>query len=903
MEKLIEYLNTGSCIAFVGAGASAEIKIPAWKALATYVFNEATKVGHSNMPVIKEYFDSQKWPEFFGEVKRTFGQKYLYDICREKLKDTGKDGSVYSFLSKFPFQAYFTTNFDDALRRHLLGGATFPQGFLNTKKDFEGLDLDTLRGCVVKVHGDFSDESTLVLTDEQYERREVGYEFQYYRDCLSAYFQSKRIVFVGYSISDPDIQFLLKRIGLNLRRNVPLYAIVADARTSVIREWDRKYNIQVIRYNNNSGSHQELVALLEAIDKYLYVDGPPPPPRSEVDLKRAQSLYLWHRFQMEDSNMAVQVDALKSVLLSSIRESLGAEVPFVAEQVLSYVKTDLGLSIPLSMKYTEECLEALCKSSFLGKTSDSKFFLTKESSTLLGKFGSQHEKLLETFDEQVKFDFHRDLKNASAKDILEVQKGVRDVIADVFSERGVEIMNMIFGRRTVNTVQATNLFRLLNRRASAISSVQAKYKFIAYITKMLTAPTPLQERILDYFSSAFFSMQALKLDPQGRDFRDKFLRNRTIIVDSSIMIPLLAKNTANQYVFDKILKVARENGIQLITTSNLIEEVRAHAKWASDQINKYGEQSVEILGAALGRPPFDRNEFLDGFIRYCSEVKHLGFAEYLRYLVGSEFSDKSIKEFLVENYGITIFNFDVLSSVNPQSLFARDKLLEFVRNKADEAQIDKGDLRVRCESEAYAIIRYWDAFRPTASHDEEWQCSFLSQGGFLNRIARESEFPLQKNIVVKIDALYEFLIRFGGTDGKQIAFKDVLLSSYFRAAEYFVDKAKYSRFFSTLINEAERTYVEGLDKFRNYVNDTLTTSSMDEFPELERPLVVRALHDELSEQIRMKGNEIGHLKKEANKKEETISKLTTELQELQDKEARKKKYADKQRRRKKRRGK
>ena len=78
--------------------------------------------------------------EFFGEVSRVYGMDFLIRCCKEILRDNGANGLVYSFLARFPFQAYFTTNFDDALKRHLTQAGVFCSVFLNRKQDFQDLD-------------------------------------------------------------------------------------------------------------------------------------------------------------------------------------------------------------------------------------------------------------------------------------------------------------------------------------------------------------------------------------------------------------------------------------------------------------------------------------------------------------------------------------------------------------------------------------------------------------------------------------------------------------------------------------------------------------------------------------------------------------------------------------------
>jgi len=281
------------------------------------------------------------------------------------LADPLTKGHIYHFLSKFPFQAYFTTNYDKILERHIRLSGVAPAIFFNRKTDFEMLDIDTLRKCVVKLHGDFSDQNTIIITDDQYDSLESKDEMNYFRETISSYLRTKRFLIVGYSINDPHIQQILKRIAFNIRRKIPIYAIVADADKQLIREWDKKYNVQVITYKNNSGSHKELGDLFEAIERYISVDTDPPPKRGDIDLRRTQSFYMWHKFQSNNESQNIQIDSLKSVVLSTIHRlyKLGEKID------ISQVETDINTTLNSTIPRTnlKECIESLEKDNFVKK--------------------------------------------------------------------------------------------------------------------------------------------------------------------------------------------------------------------------------------------------------------------------------------------------------------------------------------------------------------------------------------------------------------------------------------------------------------------------------------------------------------------------------------------------------
>lgn len=895
MEKIIEYLNTGNCIALIGAGPSCELGLPTWQEL-TEILLEIIKIKKiRGIELYESFLKQKKYPEFFGSAIEDLGEDFVYKFYEEHTKDNYKNGRVYRFLSKFPFQAYFTTNFDDCLLRHLNEEKISSKVFLNRKEDLEEVDIDILKKTLVKIHGDFSETQTLVLTDKQYLDRESSGDFQYYRDFIRSYLSTKRFIIIGYSVSDPDIQRILKDISANLRRTVPIYAVIADAESTLVREWDKKYNIHIISYKNKSGKHTELANIFSALENYISLDSTAPAPRPEIELKMSQSFYMWHKFQVGDDTIKFKVDALKSIILYVVCHEKSKN-KYTIDEIMELMYKLLGLGLQPEKKEIEETLLSLVQEKYFQITHDKQFERTEATLETIDKYNRQYDNLISTFVGQVELDFSSIDLSLQKKEKDEVVKATKDVIVDLFMERGIELVNMVFSNSRINTVQAKSLFRLIHSRSKSISRVNLQYAFIQYITKLLSAPTDLQKNVLEYYSKSYFAMQALQVDPLGQKFRNEYLKNRTFIVDSNIMIPLLSISSKDNKIFESIISRAKDCNVKLITTERLILEVIDHAKWALNLVQKYGEQSEELLSAALGREPYKRNLFIDGFINYATDIKKISFEQYLNLVIHDYRSADDVSKILQDKYSIKIFNNDALFNQGNDAFYQRDKLYEFIRNKALGSGIEKSTPRALVEAEAYTIIYYWSTFKPKDVSEEDWNCSFMSQGGFLNRIASESDFKLTKNIVVKIDALYEFLMRYSTNFSNEISFSDVLLSSYFKSAEYFIDKKKYSSFFRPLINEAERIYKEGVEEFKEHVNNKLTTSSLDDYFDLEKPIVVKAYEEQLKEKLSIKEDKIKELEKTVQIKDEKLKDTQEKLDKYVFKERNMKRYAEKQRR-------
>jgi hypothetical protein len=256
---------------------------------------------------------------------------------------------------------------------------------------------------------------------------------------------------------------------------------------------------------------------------------------------------------------------------------------------------------------------------------------------------------------------------------------------------------------------------------------------------------------------------------------------------------------------------------------------------------------------------------------------------------------------ITQDFGIDYFERKEILE-HTDYLYQKDNILDFI--EATAASLDKSQLRSRCEAQVYSIILNWDKVRRPEILPEDWTCAFLSQGGFLNRISRESQYPINSGIVVKIDAIFEFLLRYSGESSNTLSFRDVLLSNYFKSAEYFIDHGKYSKFFSPLIHDAEKEYKNGLSNFIKYVNKNLTPESLEEIQdEFEKPIFVKGLTEELNKKIKEQEEKITVLGVLLDTKHKELSVTKEKLISLEKKEINRRKYADKQRKAAKKRGK
>ncbi|WP_449544619.1 SIR2 family protein [Lelliottia amnigena] len=126
----------------------------------------------------------------------------------EEFSEQAEPSDTHSILARLPIKTYWTTNYDilieDALRLSLK--------IADVKKDID--DLSNTRpkrdAIIYKMHGDVTAAHRAILYKQQYE--------QYYKThapfitALSGDLVSKTFLFIGFSFTDPNLDYILSRL-------------------------------------------------------------------------------------------------------------------------------------------------------------------------------------------------------------------------------------------------------------------------------------------------------------------------------------------------------------------------------------------------------------------------------------------------------------------------------------------------------------------------------------------------------------------------------------------------------------------------------------------------------------------------------------------------------------------
>lgn len=207
INNYVKALKENNAVVFAGAGLSVDVGYFDWKKLLTPIA-ERLKLD------IEEEYDLTALAQYF--VDQEGGRGELNQILIDQYNKTDvKLSEKHRILARLPIQIYWTTNFDNLLEQALVGVGKTP----DVKKSQENLfiNLSKRDAIVYKMHGDTDQVSETILTKHDYE------DYNKFRELFSNAFKSdfisRTFLFIGFSFTDPNLDYLVSRIRSIVGRN------------------------------------------------------------------------------------------------------------------------------------------------------------------------------------------------------------------------------------------------------------------------------------------------------------------------------------------------------------------------------------------------------------------------------------------------------------------------------------------------------------------------------------------------------------------------------------------------------------------------------------------------------------------------------------------------------------
>ncbi|OUR95787.1 Sir2 family NAD-dependent protein deacetylase [Halobacteriovorax marinus] len=205
-QELVDEIKNNQIILFAGAGLSMNLGLPSWSKLIDHM-SEDLDIKSEDFQKMGNYLELA---EYYQLTKGTIGPLRSWmdtNFHSENIKI--KDSKAHELITQMKFPIIYTTNYDRWIEKSF---DAFKEKYDKITNIFDFTQIHGDRTQIIKYHGDFDDDSSIVLTETSYFKRlalDTPLDMKLRTDSLG-----KSLLFIGYSLNDIDIRYLLYKLQL-----------------------------------------------------------------------------------------------------------------------------------------------------------------------------------------------------------------------------------------------------------------------------------------------------------------------------------------------------------------------------------------------------------------------------------------------------------------------------------------------------------------------------------------------------------------------------------------------------------------------------------------------------------------------------------------------------------------
>lgn len=205
MDQLFQAYRSKRLILFVGAGISMRLGLPSWRQIVDHM---AKDIGF-DPDIYRTFGNDLTLAEYYRITRGQIGP--LRSWADREWHTTTMDISksrIHELIATSDFDLIYTTNYDRWIER-AFDYHNRPYTKIVNVNDI--VTIDQSKTQIVKFHGDFDDDTSIVLDETSYFER---LEFESPLDIkLRSDVLGRSVLFIGYSLSDINIRYLFFRLA------------------------------------------------------------------------------------------------------------------------------------------------------------------------------------------------------------------------------------------------------------------------------------------------------------------------------------------------------------------------------------------------------------------------------------------------------------------------------------------------------------------------------------------------------------------------------------------------------------------------------------------------------------------------------------------------------------------
>lgn len=267
--ELIRAIQSRRCVVFIGAGVSQASGLPGWKSLLSDLINwcKSEKIVLSKKTVINQSLKKNELLEVAEEIKSQIGgenlRRYLSEVFHDPLIRPSKSQEI---LAEIPFAGRVTTNYDKLHESAYLEKCKTSLTVMTHRQAAElSAALREGKDFLVKAHGDIDQSDTIILTSSDY--RELIHGNKKYQVFFQSLFSTKKVLFVGCSLADPDFRLFLEELKTTFQGHVETHYALLPAQQYTplkLKSLQDEFGICALEYAATKG-HPEVLYFLERL--------------------------------------------------------------------------------------------------------------------------------------------------------------------------------------------------------------------------------------------------------------------------------------------------------------------------------------------------------------------------------------------------------------------------------------------------------------------------------------------------------------------------------------------------------------------------------------------------------------------------------------------------------------
>lgn len=250
---------------FVGAGLSKGVGLPDWYELLHELIQRVKNVIAKSDDYVNQCLDLLKTPANYltlaQELREKLGADEFNKYIRERFVDKRPEpNDTFKTIVEFPYNFIITTNYDYLIEdAYAFVYRRNAKVYTYQKPQAMADNVWNKYPFILKAHGDADEPDKIILSDKDYRNlinNSIGY-----KSILQVLFTTNSILFLGTSLTDPELMLLLGFLRNAYHEGGPKHFALMDktmVKEIIAERWRKDYGINIITYDPDNNHIQTL---------------------------------------------------------------------------------------------------------------------------------------------------------------------------------------------------------------------------------------------------------------------------------------------------------------------------------------------------------------------------------------------------------------------------------------------------------------------------------------------------------------------------------------------------------------------------------------------------------------------------------------------------------------------